>query len=38
MLEYCYLFGSYAKGNQTEKNDVDLLVSMQVDGIKTSNL
>lgn len=33
-VEYCYLFGSYAKGKATEKSDVDLLVSMPVDGMK----
>lgn len=32
-VEYCYLFGSYAKGNATEKSDVDLLVSVQIDGL-----
>ena len=26
-VSYCYLFGSYAKGEATEKSDVDLLVS-----------
>ena len=24
-IEYCYLFGSYAKGKATEQSDVDLL-------------
>ena len=33
-VEYCYLFGSYAKGKATEKSDVDLLVSVPVNGIK----
>lgn len=33
-VDYCYLFGSYAKGYETEKSDVDLLVSMPVDGLK----
>ncbi len=33
-VEYCYLFGSYAKGTETEKSDVDLLISMPVDGLK----
>jgi predicted nucleotidyltransferase len=33
-VEYCYLFGSYAKGKETEKSDVDLLVSMPVDGLR----
>ena len=33
-VDYCFLFGSYAKGKDTEKSDVDLLVSMPVDGLK----
>lgn len=33
-VEYCYLFGSYAKGKATEKSDVDLLVSLQMNGLK----
>ena len=33
-IEYCYLFGSYAKGKATEKSDVDLLVTMSLDGMK----
>lgn len=33
-VDYCYLFGSYAKGKETEKSDVDLLISMPVDGLK----
>lgn len=33
-VEYCYLFGSYAKGRATEKSDVDLLVALPVDGLK----
>lgn len=33
-VEYCYLFGSYAKGNATEKSDVDLLISVNIKGIK----
>ena len=33
-VEYCYLFGSYAKGNPTEKSDVDLLISGNVNGLK----
>ena len=31
---YCYLFGSYAKGNATQSSDVDLLVSTPVSGIR----
>ena len=32
-VEYCFLFGSYAKGKENEKSDVDLLISMQVNGL-----
>lgn len=31
-VEYAYLFGSYAKGKANEKSDVDLLVSMPING------
>lgn len=31
--EYCYLFGSYAKGNATGKSDVDLLISTSLSGL-----
>ena len=33
-VEFCYLFGSYAKGKANEKSDVDLLVSVPLDGLK----
>lgn len=33
-VEYCFLFGSYAKGYANEISDVDLLISMDVDGKK----
>ena len=33
-VDFCYLFGSYAKGIETERSDVDLLVSMPVNGLK----
>lgn len=33
-VNYCYLFGSYAKGTATERSDVDLLVSTDVTGLK----
>lgn len=33
-VDYCYLFGSYAKGKATETSDIDLLVAMPVDGMK----
>lgn len=32
-VEYCYLFGSYAKGKATEVSDVDLLISTSVSGL-----
>lgn len=32
-VEYCYLFGSYAKGKATQTSDVDLLVSTSISGI-----
>ena len=32
-IEYCYLFGSYAKGKATELSDVDLLISTPISGI-----
>ena len=33
-VEYCYLFGSYAKGKATPTSDVDLLVYTTVSGLK----
>lgn len=33
-VEYCYLFGSYAKGKATETSDVDLLVATAISGIR----
>ena len=33
-IEYCYLFGSYAKGNAGEESDVDLLLSTEVNGLR----
>ena len=33
-ITYCYLFGSYAKGNATPKSDVDLFIHTQVTGIQ----
>lgn len=33
-VEYCYLFGSYAKGKAHEQSDVDLLVSADVSGMR----
>ena len=33
VADYCYLFGSYAKGTATERSDVDLLISASVTGL-----
>ena len=33
-IDYCYLFGSYAKGKAVETSDVDLMISGQVTGLK----
>lgn len=33
-VDYCYLFGSYAKGKATPTSDVDLLISTTVTGLK----
>ena len=29
-VEYCYLFGSYARGEANEKSDVDLIVATEI--------
>ena len=33
-IHYCYLFGSYAKGNPRENSDVDLLVDTDITGLE----
>ena len=33
-VEFCYLFGSYAKGKATETSDIDLLVSTKTTGLR----
>lgn len=33
-VEYCYLFGSYAKGKANPDSDVDLLISSDVKGLQ----
>lgn len=33
-VKYAYLFGSYAKKRTTEQSDVDLLISMPVNGLR----
>ena len=37
-IEFCILFGSYAKGKATERSDVDLLIESKSDGIAFFNL
>ena len=37
-VEFCYLFGSYAKGYATEKSDVDLCVSTSLKGLDVLGL
>ena len=32
-VDYCFLFGSYAKGKAKENSDVDLLMSTNVKGM-----
>ena len=33
-IQYCYLFGSYAKGKASQTSDVDLLISSGVTGLQ----
>lgn len=33
-IEFCYLFGSYAKGTEKPESDVDLLISTDTKGLK----
>ena len=33
-IDFCYLFGSYAKGSANEKSDVDLYVSSSLSGLR----
>lgn len=33
-VNFCYLFGSYAKGKETPVSDIDLLISTTVTGLK----
>ncbi len=33
-VEYCYLFGSYAKGKATPTSDIDLLIYTNLSGLK----
>ena len=37
-VEYCYLFGSFAKGTATESSDVDLLIATAASGMKFYDL
>lgn len=33
-VEYCYLFGSYAKNKAKESSDIDLLIKTSISGLK----
>lgn len=33
-IQYCYLFGSYTKATANKKSDIDLLISMPLNGLK----
>ena len=33
-INFCYLFGSYAKGKAKDDSDVDLLISSEIKGLK----
>ena len=33
-INFCYLFGSYAKGKAKDDSDVDLLISAEIKGLK----
>lgn len=37
-INYCYLFGSYAKGEARENSDIDLLVDTDLTGLKFYSL
>lgn len=37
-VEYCYLFGSYAKGKATPTSDVDLLINTSATGLQFFSL
>lgn len=37
-IDYCYLFGCYAKENATELSDVDLLLSTSISGMQFYDL
>lgn len=37
-VQYCYLFGSYAKGNASESSDIDLLISSSITGMQFYDL
>ncbi len=38
MIDFCYLFGSYAKGYATEVSDVDLCISSNLTGMRIAGL
>lgn len=38
VIDFCYLFGSYAKGYAKENSDIDICVSTSLTGLKYSGL
>ena len=38
IVQFCYLFGSYAKGYATESSDIDLCISSTLTGFKVAGL
>ena len=38
MIDFCYLFGSYAKGYAKENSDIDLCVSTSLSGLSFAGL
>lgn len=37
-INFCYLFGSYAKGNAKENSDIDLYISCSLSGLRFTGL
>ena len=37
-IQYCYFFGFYTKATANKKSDIDLLISMPLNGLKNSEL